>query len=100
MKEYSTCVCDDMSVYRVLIKPVARMTADSKYYAILFMQMLNCSNKRCSDVLRKNETVAVEPLWVAWVESHELVEQDVSDWGHAHGCTGVTRVGGEGRIDL
>jgi len=64
------------------------------------MQKLICSDTIFKDVLRENEAIAVDPLWVAWVESHELVEQDVGDWGHAHGCTGVTRVGCEGRIDL
>lgn len=51
-------------------------------------------------VLRENEAVAVDPVWVLWVELHELVEEDVSDWGHTHGRTRVTRVGLEGRIDL
>lgn len=48
----------------------------------------------------KHETVAVEPLGVLGVEGHELVEQDVGDGGHAHGRTGVARVGGERGIDL
>lgn len=39
-------------------------------------------------------------MGVLGVESHELVEEDVGDRGHAHGGTGMARVGLEGGIDL
>lgn len=48
----------------------------------------------------EDEAVAVEPLGVLRVEGHELVEQDVGDRSHAHGRTGVARVGLERGIDL
>jgi len=69
----------------------------------------------------EDEAVTVEPLGVLGVELHELVEQHVGLWvvcervkagsvflggqgtydrGHAHGRTGVARVGGEGGINL
>lgn len=50
--------------------------------------------------LRENESVSVDPVGVLGVEAHELVEKNVSDRGHTHGGTGVTRVGFGGRIDL
>jgi hypothetical protein len=50
--------------------------------------------------LRENESVSVDPVGVLGVEGHELVEKNVSDRGHAHRGTGVTRVGFGGRIDL
>jgi len=50
--------------------------------------------------LRENESVSVDPVGVLGVETHELVEKNVRDGGHAHGGTGVTRVGFGGRIDL
>ena len=50
--------------------------------------------------LRENESVSVDPVGVLGVEAHELVEKNVSDRGHTHGSTGVTRVGFGGRIDL
>ena len=48
----------------------------------------------------QHEAVPVEPGRVLRVEGHELVEEDVGDWGHAHGRPGVARVGLEGGIDL
>ena len=56
--------------------------------------------KHTSVAVGKDEAVTVEPLWVLWVEGHELVEQDVGHWGHSHGRTRVARVGGERGIDL
>ena len=50
--------------------------------------------------VREDKSVAVQPLRVLGVELHELVEQDVGDRRHAHGRTGVARVGVEGGIDL
>lgn len=50
--------------------------------------------------VRENETVAVEPIGVLWVESHELVPEDVGDRGHAHGGARMARVGFDGGIDL
>jgi hypothetical protein len=69
---------------------------------------------------RENETVAVQPAGVLGVELHELVEDNVGNgrhapgmgvskpwdrWGFAvgvdsHGSTGVSRVAGEGGINL
>jgi len=49
---------------------------------------------------RKHESVAVDPLWVLWVVVHDPVPKNVGHWGHTHRGTRVTRVGGEGRIDL
>ena len=50
--------------------------------------------------LRENESVSVDPVGVLGVETHELVEKNVSDRGHTHRGTGVTGVGFGGRIDL
>ena len=50
--------------------------------------------------VREDKAVAVDPVGVLGVESHELVEQDVGHRGHAHGGTGVTGVRLEGGIDL
>lgn len=50
--------------------------------------------------IRENETITVEPVGVLGVEVHELVEQNVSHGGHAHGGTRVTRVGLGGGINL
>lgn len=50
--------------------------------------------------VREDETIAVDPAWVLWVEGHELVEQDVSYRSHAHGRSGMTGVGRKGGIDL
>jgi hypothetical protein len=50
--------------------------------------------------VRENETITVGPVGVLGVEVHELVEQNVGDGGHAHGGTGVARVGLGGGINL
>ena len=69
--------------------------------------------------LREDETVTVQPVGVLGVEVHELVEQNVSNWGHSpvemksvciryrpvagvnsHGSTRVSRVAVSGRIGL
>ena len=50
--------------------------------------------------VREDEAITVGPVGVLGVEVHELVEENVSDGGHAHGGTGVTGVGLEGGIDL
>jgi hypothetical protein len=50
--------------------------------------------------LRKNEAITVDPIWVLWVESHELVEENVSHRGHTHGRARVARVSSDGGIDL
>ena len=49
---------------------------------------------------RKHKSVTVDPIWVLWVECHELVEQDVGNGRHAHRRTRVTRVGLGRGIDL
>lgn len=66
------------------------------------MARISCpiGHRKDEGVLRKNESVTVDPARVLWVEPHELVEQDVRDWGHTHGRTRVAGVGLEGRIDL
>jgi hypothetical protein len=62
---------------------------------------LDSQPNQCMEVdLRENESVSVEPVGVLGVEGHELVEKNVSNRGHAHRGTGVTRVGFGGRIDL
>ena len=69
--------------------------------------------------LREDETVTVQPVGVLGVEVHELVEQNVSNWGHSpvemksvcilyrpvagvnsQGSTRVARVTVSGRIGL
>lgn len=50
--------------------------------------------------VRKDEAIAVEPVRVLRVESHELVEKNVRNRCHAHRGTGVTRVRFRGGIDL
>jgi hypothetical protein len=50
--------------------------------------------------VRENKAVAVDPVWVLGVESHELVEHNVSHRGHAHRGARVARVGLECGIDL
>ena len=52
------------------------------------------------EYVREDKSVAVQPLRVLGVESHELVEQDVGNRGHAHRGARVTRVGLRGGIDL
>ena len=48
----------------------------------------------------ENETIPVDPVGVLGVEVHELVEENVGHGSHAHGGTGVPRVGLEGGINL
>jgi hypothetical protein len=50
--------------------------------------------------VREDEAIAVDPVGVLGVESHELVEQDVGRRGHAHRGARVAGVGLEGGIDL
>lgn len=50
--------------------------------------------------LRENESVAVEPVRVLWVEGHEFVEQDVGHWCHAHWGARMANVGFGDGIDL
>jgi hypothetical protein len=50
--------------------------------------------------VRKDETIAVDPIGVLGVESHELVPDNVSHRGHAHRGARVARVGRESGIDL
>jgi len=50
--------------------------------------------------IRENETITVDPVGVLGVEGHELVEQNVSHGGHAHGGTRVARVRLGGGINL
>ena len=49
---------------------------------------------------RENESVAIKPVRVLWVEGHEFVEQDVSHWCHAHRGTRMANVGFGDGIDL
>lgn len=55
---------------------------------------------RNGEYVRENETIAVHPVGILGVERHELVEQDVSDWGHSHGRARVARVRRTRSIDL
>ena len=50
--------------------------------------------------LRENESVAIKPVRVLWVEGHEFVEQDVSHWCHAHWGARMANVGFGDGIDL
>ena len=50
--------------------------------------------------VREDKSVAVNPVGVLGVESHELVEHDVGNRGHAHRGTGMAGVCLEGGIDL
>lgn len=50
--------------------------------------------------VREDKAIAVDPVGVLGVESHELVEQDVGHRGHAHRGAWVARVGLECGIDL
>jgi len=53
--------------------------------------------ERC---VREHKSVAVDPFRVLGVEGHELVEQDMGHWGHAHRGARVARVCLERGIDL
>jgi hypothetical protein len=50
--------------------------------------------------LRQNETIAVDPAGILWIESHELVEEHMGDGGEAHGGPGMAGIGFEGGIRL
>ena len=50
--------------------------------------------------LREDESIAIEPIWVLWIEGHEFVEQDMGNRCHAHRGARVAGVGSEGGIDL
>lgn len=56
--------------------------------------------KHAAVTVGENKTIAVNPVGVLGVEAHELVEEDVSHGGHAHGGPGMAGVGLEGGIDL
>jgi hypothetical protein len=58
------------------------------------------ARKVASRHVRENETITVDPIGVLGVEVHELVEENVGNGGHAHGGTGVARVGLGGGINL
>lgn len=55
---------------------------------------------RMFEYSRENESIAIDPIWIFRVERHELVEQDVRHWGHAHWGARVAGVCLEGGIDL
>lgn len=73
---------------------------DNKKQPLYHVQLDSQLNQWMRCDLRENESVSVDPIGVLGVETHELVEKNVRDRGHTHGCTGVTRVGFSGRIDL
>jgi hypothetical protein len=56
--------------------------------------------KHAAVAVGEHEAITVDPVGVLGVEAHELVEEDVSHGGHAHGGTGMAGVGFEGSIDL
>jgi hypothetical protein len=56
--------------------------------------------RNCRKYVREDKSVAVDPVRVLGVESHELVPHDVGHRGHAHGGTRVARVGLVCGIDL
>lgn len=49
---------------------------------------------------REDESITVNPFWVFWVVVHEFVEEDVGNWSHAHGRSGMAGVGLESGINL
>lgn len=49
---------------------------------------------------REHESISVDPIWVLWVVVHEFVEENVSDWSHAHRSSRMTGVGLCGGINL
>jgi hypothetical protein len=61
-------------------------------------QMEESILKHAAVSVRENETVTVQPVRVLGVEVKELVEQNVSNWGHSHGSTRVSRVAVSCRI--
>lgn len=40
----------------------------------------------------EDEAIAVDKVWVLWVEVHKLLEENVGGGGHAHGHTGMARL--------
>jgi hypothetical protein len=56
--------------------------------------------EKCENYVREDKSVAVDPLGVLGVESHELVPHDVGDRSHAHGRTRMAGVCLERGIDL
>lgn len=49
---------------------------------------------------REDKSVPVDPIGVLGVELHELVEKDMGNRGHSHGCTRVAGVRVGDRISL
>ena len=81
----------------------ARNTTHSNQPRLLFLTICLLYGRMeygKEDNVREDESIAVDPFGVLWVESHELVEQDVGHRGHAHGSTRVARVGLSRSIDL
>jgi hypothetical protein len=56
--------------------------------------------KHAAVAVGEHKSVAVEPIWVLWVEGHEAVEEDVGNGSASHGSTGVSAVRLERRINL
>ena len=50
--------------------------------------------------VREDKAVAIDPIGVLGIESHELVEEDVGHRGHAHRGAGMAGICFEGGIDL
>lgn len=49
---------------------------------------------------REDKSIPIDPVGVLWVELHELVKENMGNWGHSHGGTRVTRVRIRDRISL
>lgn len=56
--------------------------------------------KHASVAVRKHKAISVEPAGILRVEGHELVEENMGHWGHAHGCARMAGVRLKGGIDL
>ena len=67
---------------------------------VIAKEMQQSILKHAPVTVGQNETVPVHPVRVLGVEGHELVEKHMGHGSHAHGGTGVPRVGLEGGIDL
>lgn len=50
--------------------------------------------------LRKNKSISIDPIRVLRIEGHELIEENMGHWGHAHRGTGMSGIRCEGGIDL
>ena len=62
--------------------------------------MMSSSSKGVRSCSREHKAISVDPTRVLRIESHELVEEDMCNWRHAHRGARMARVRFEGGIDL